>query len=107
MTAASPGATRTKCSSCGKRIRVRHPHVEVVNHETRDVLLRSHGAVACQVETASRLATMGLQPGVYILRHFHTCQDPDPRSSGCEGGCFTGLPSEADNTNERSKTNDD
>ena len=79
------------CNGCGKKIREYDPHIDLIDFDTGEELLSVHASEDCQRKAVPRMAELALVPKeARILRHFHTCDDPNP-GFDCSGGCFAGA----------------
>lgn len=75
-----------RCAACTRRIKPHHPHIGLIDVETRAEI--SYHA-RCQQRAAEDFAAMAERGKVYVLRYYHSAACPNERPNfGCAGGCF-------------------
>jgi hypothetical protein len=73
-----------RCAAYCKRIRDHHPHIGVEDYDT-GVEFTYHAR--CQERATEETAARMQRGKVYLLHHYHVCNDENP-GYGCSGGCF-------------------
>ena len=76
-----------RCMACAKRIRANHPHIGVVDLTTGSEWTY-HAWPKCQERTGQETAARIERGKVYVMRHYHVCDD-EASGFDCSGGCFT------------------
>lgn len=79
-----------RCLACAKRIRPAHAHVGVVDLET-GAEWSYHARPRCMERASQETAARLVRGKVYVLRHYHVCDD-ETAGFACRGGCFSEAP---------------
>ncbi len=77
-----------RCAACARRIRPHHPRIGVEDYDT-GVEFSYHARPECSKRAAEDMHVMMKGGGLYLLHHYHVCDDAEP-DFDCSGGCFSG-----------------